>query len=374
MIRVCHKSMSGLALCAGLLGACHATGAGSAPARKAGSADGLRPNSVAALGSRPGPIAGRSSAHARRFPLPLRLVRDVPLPGRPTRFDYESYDPRSGLLFISHLGDSQVLAFNTRTQKLQGIVRGVSQVHGVLAVPSLGRVYASATGVDQIDSIDERTLKVTARVPGGNYPDGMAYDPRLHLLFVSDESGGTDTVIDTRTQRRVATIPLGGHAGNTQYDPATGRMFVDVQTEDRLKAIDPRTDRIIASYPLPGCQHDHGLNIDAPRRLAFVACDGNARLLTFSLAQHRVLAIHKLGRYPDVLSFDAKLRRLYVASESGVVTVFALRQKALHLLGRAYLAYEAHSVAVDSWHRVYFPLQDVGGRPLLRVMRPVIAP
>lgn len=370
-----HKEILALALCAGLLGACHATGAASASAHKAGSADGLRPHSVAALGSGPSAAtAGRPSAHAGRHPLPLRLVRDIPLPGRTTRFDYESYDPRSGLLFISHLGDSQVLAFNTRTQKLRGIVRGVPQVHGVLAVPSLGRVYASATGVNQIDSIDERTLKVTARIPGGTYPDGMAYDPRLHLLFVSDESGGTDTVINTRTQRRVATIPLGGHAGNTQYDAVTRRMFVDVQTENRLKAIDPRTDRIIASYPLPGCQHDHGLNIDAPARLAFVACDGNARLLTFSLAQHRVLAIHKLGRYPDVLSFDAKLQRLYVASESGVVTVFALRQQALRLLGRAYLAYEAHSVAVDSQHRVYFPLQKVNGRPVLRVMRPVAGP
>ncbi|HMG27461.1 MAG TPA: YncE family protein, partial [Acidimicrobiia bacterium] len=30
----------------------------------------------------------------------------------------------------------------------------------------------------------------------------------------------------------------------------------------------------------------------------------------------------------------------------------------------------AHSVAVDpATHRVYFPLQDVGGHPMLRVMR-----
>ncbi len=314
--------------------------------------------------------ASRASRPFRR-PLPLRLIHDVVLPGRPTRFDYESYDPGSGLLFISHLGDSQVLAFSTRTQKLQGIVDGISQVHGVLAIPSLGRVYASATGRNQIDSIDERTLKITARMPGGDYPDGMAFDPERHLLFVSDESGGTDTVINTTTQRRVATIPLGGHAGNTQYDAASGLIYVDVQTQNLLKAINPKTLRVVASYSLPGCQHDHGLNIDSPARLAFVACDGNARLLTFDLRQDRVLSVHRLGKYPDVLSFDARLQRLYVASESGVVTAFALRHRALRLLGRAYLAYEAHSVAVDSRDRVYFPLQDLNGRPELRVMRPV---
>lgn len=302
--------------------------------------------------------------------LPLRLIRDIPLPGRTTRFDYESYDPRTGLLFISHLGDSQVLAFNTRTQKLQGVIRGVAHVHGVLAVPQLRRVYASATGQNEVDAIDERTLKITARIPGGNYPDGMAYDPKLRLLFVSDEAGGADTVIDTRTERRIATIPLGGQAGNTQFDSGTGRMLVDVQTRNRLMALDPNSLRIVARYSLPGCRHDHGLYIDSNARLAFVACDGNARLLTFDLDQHRVLAIHRLGKYPDVLSFDASRRRLYVASESGVVAVFALRHRALRLLGRAYLAYEAHSVAVDGQGRVYFPLQNWQGKPVLRVMRP----
>lgn len=310
--------------------------------------------------------AARPNSHS----LPLRQIRDIVLPGRTTRFDYESYDPRSGLLFISHLGDSQVLAFNTRTQKLKGIVRGVSQVHGVLAIPSLGRVYASATGVNQIVSIDEHTLKITARIPGGVYPDGMAFDPRQHLLFVSDEAGGTDTVINTETQRRVGTIPLGGQAGNTQYDPASGLIYVDVQTQTRLKAINPKTLRIIASYRLPGCRHDHGLNIDSAARLAFIACDGNARLLTFDLRQHRVLSVHRLGQYPDVLAFDAALQRLYIASESGVVAVFGLHDHTLKLLGRAHLAYEAHAVAVDSRQRVYFPLQKLGGHPVLRIMRP----
>ncbi len=308
---------------------------------------------------------------ARPRPIPLRLIRDVPLPGHPTRFDYESYDPRTGLLFIAHLGDSQVLVYNTRIQKLTGIIPHISDVHGVLAVPALGRVYASATGRNQVAVISEKTLRVIARVPAGVYPDGLAYDPRTHEVYVSDEAGGTDTVIDTRSNRRVATIRLGGHAGNTQYDPVTGWMFVDVQTQDRLKAINPATRSIVASYPLPGCRHDHGLNVDAPKRLAFIACDGNARLLTFDLDTHRITAVHALGRDPDVLSFDPGWQRLYVASESGVVAVFALQGRKLVKLGQAYLAYEAHSVAEDLQHRVYFPLQNLGGRPVLRIMRPM---
>jgi len=42
-------------------------------------------------------------------------------------------------------------------------------------------------------------------------------------------------------------------------------------------------------------------------------------------------------------------------------------------IGESRLAPGAHSVAVNlQTHDVYFPLQNVGGRPVLRVMRPVM--
>jgi DNA-binding beta-propeller fold protein YncE len=199
--------------------------------------------------------------------------------------------------------------------------------------------------------------------------------PDTRELFISDESGRTETVVDTRTNRRIATIPLGGEVGNSQYDPISHKVFVDVQTLDEIVAIDPRTNKLVARYPLPRtCRDDHSLLIDAPARLAFVACDDNAKLLLVDLTDMHVLSVHDVGRAPDVLAFDSGLRRLYVASERGVVAVFELNGKDLRLLGQKLLAHEAHSVAVDpATHLVYFPLQDVRGRGVLRVMSPTNA-
>lgn len=310
---------------------------------------------------------------ARGAGLPLRQVRpDIVLPGGANRFDYASIDPRRRLLFISHLGSNLVVAFDLKTGRVLTAIRNIPAVHGVLAVPQIGKVFASATGVNQVDVISEKALRVIAHAPAGVYPDGMAYAPRARKLFISDEHGGTETVINTRTDRRVATIAMGGHVGNTQYDRLTRLIYADVQTRDQIVAIDPRTDRIVHRYSLPdSCHHDHGLLIDASARLAFVACDGNARLLVVDMKNMRTLSVHEVGRYPDVLAFDPGLHRLYVASESGVVTVFELHGRRLRLLGRKFLAYEAHSVAVDpTTHRVYFPLQNVDGRGVLRVMAP----
>src|SRR4051812_48561114 len=50
----------------------------------------------------------------------------------------------------------------------------------------------------------------------------------------------------------------------------------------------PTTNRVERRVALAGCDHPHGLLVDASRRVAFVACDGNARLLTLDLTRMKV--------------------------------------------------------------------------------------
>lgn len=313
---------------------------------------------------------GGSAAATRTTGLPLVPVARVPLSGPPVRFDYESFDPGSGRLWIAHMDADQLLAFDVRRRRIVLTIPAPG-VHGVLAVPALRRVYASATNVGEVLTIDARTGAILARAPAGRYPDGIAYDPAQRHVFVSDESGGVETVIDA-AGRRIATIPLGGQAGNVQYDPGSGHVLADVQTLDQIAVIDPSRNRVLRRVRVPACSNDHSLLIDSPRRIAFVTCDGNAVLLTLDLRTMRFTGTFKVGASPDVLAFDAALRRLYVASESGTVAVFAETAHAARPLGIGFLAVEAHTVAVDpATHLVYFPLQiGSSGRPQLLIMRP----
>lgn len=303
--------------------------------------------------------------------LPLAKVTDVPLGGGTTRLDYESYDPGRRLLFIAHLGDSAVIVFNTHTQRVVARIPDISKVHGVLAIPELGRVYASATGTNEVVAIDEDSLKVVARAPAGVYPDGMAYVPDLHKIYVSDEHGATDTAIDVRTNQRVATIPLGGEVGNTQYDPVSKHIFANVQTRQQLVEIDPATDKVVARIDLPGAKGNHGLQIVPQQRLAFIACEDNHKLLVLDLTSRRVTASFEIGDDPDVLAYDAGKGWLYVASESGVVSLFSVTRTAVTKLGEGMLGPDAHVVAVDpATHRAYFPLKNLQGHTALRIMQP----
>jgi DNA-binding beta-propeller fold protein YncE len=263
----------------------------------------------------------------------------------------------------------KLLVFNLKSRRVIDVLDAPG-VHGVIAVPQLGRVFASATDDHEVLTIDARTDKVLARAPAGSYPDGLAYDPVERRVFVSDESGGVETVINTRG-KRVATIQLGGEAGNVQYDAGSGHILVAVQTRDEIAVINPTTNAILRRVPV-ACSHPHGLLIDSSHRLAFIACDGNAKLLTLDLRQLKVTGTADVGPSPDVLAFDTTLRRLYVAAESGQVAVFAEGNHTLRKLGQTELAPEAHTVAADPrTHLVYFPLESgSNGHPQLLIMKP----
>jgi DNA-binding beta-propeller fold protein YncE len=311
------------------------------------------------------------SGYAAQSGLPLEHVTDIALPAPAARFDYLSFDVARRRLFVANMGADRVLAIDVETGKTH-IISDMPDVHGVLAVPSLGRVYATVTARNQIVAIDIDTFKTIASAPTGRYPDGIAFVPHPQTLYVSDKLGHSDTVIAGPTHRRIDTIELGGEVGNTQYDLVSKHVFVNVASTRELVEIDPETHKVIARDRLEGARGNHGLYIEPDQHLAFIACEDNNRLIVFDLDTRKQTGAYPVGADPDVLAFDQKLRTLYVASESGVVSMFREQGKQLVKIGEDRLAPAAHSVAVNPLtHEVYFPLPDIGGRPVLRVMRPL---
>lgn len=312
---------------------------------------------------------------ASTAPPPLRSVADLPLSGGASRFDYQSLEPGTGRLFLSHMGAGQLVIVDVRSAKILATIGGFARVTGVLAVPAEHRTYASAAGGHQVVVLNDSTFAIVARIGGPDFPDGIAYAPAERRVFVSDEAGGRDFVLDARTNTVVERIELGGEAGNTQYDSVSHCIIVAVQTANQLAVIDPASARIVRRIDLdPAVRYPHGVYIDAPHRLAFIAGQESATLGVLDLRTLQLRQVLPIGSDPDVLAFDPSLGRLYVAAESGIVAVFDERDGALTQLGW-YRAPKAHTVAVDPvTHRVYLPLASVEGRPVLRVLVPTDVP
>jgi DNA-binding beta-propeller fold protein YncE len=138
-----------------------------------------------------------------------------------------------------------------------------------------------------------------------------------------------------------------------------------------LAVIDPATNQIVSRIPLPGIKNPHGIALDTGDRIAFIAGEENHSLAMVDLQTMKILSTYEVGEDPDVLAYDPSLKRLYVSAGSGTVTIFQNHGKSLTLLGSLEMPH-AHTVSVDpKTHLVYFPLENIDGHPVLRIMQPV---
>ena len=319
------------------------------------------------------------------------LVGDFALGPASSRIDYQSIDPDAKRLYVSMMGAGKLLVFDVAANKPLRQLDGYPKITGVLVVPELHRVYASVPGAGlgpsvmvglgmlglssghgAVAIVDTDSLKEIARLPGGVFPDGIAFDPKEKRVFVSDELGSAVSVIDVDANRVVARIPARGEVGNVRYEPRTSRVYAPIQTNNELAVFDPRKNTHIASYPLPGCEHPHGLAIAPDAAIGYVACDANDDLLTVDLTTGKILSHLPVGHDPDVLAIDVSSRRLYVAGESGNLSTFSIAVASSPVaLGDTFVGADAHSVAVDPVsHRLYFPIADLNGHSVMRVLAP----
>jgi DNA-binding beta-propeller fold protein YncE len=304
--------------------------------------------------------------------LPLRQVSETALSGGPVRFDYTALDDQRGRLFIAHMGASELIDVDVRAHAVVRTVPNLPDVHGVIVVPDKHRVYATATGNNEMVAIDEDSGQVVFRAPTDTYPDGLAYDPVRRTVWTTNESAGTETVIDADTGAVRATVPLGSEVGNVVYDPPTDRMVVAVQGRNDLAVIDPVSFTVTQRIPTPGCDHPHGQALDITDQIMFVGCEANATMVTVDLANRNVIDHHGVGETPDVLAYDPGANRVYVAAESGWVSIFDQDHGHLTARGSAFLADGAHSLALDpTTHHSYIPIpKDHNGSPVLREYEP----
>ena len=122
------------------------------------------------------------------------------------------------------------------------------------------------------------------------------------------------------------------------------------------------TDGVVERIDLPGADENHGLLIEPQGRRAFIACEGNDRLLVLDLQTKKITASFEVGKDPDVLAFDPGLHYVYVAGEAGVVSIFNAAVGPVSKIAEGFLGPNAHVVAVDpTTHQALFPADESFG-------------
>lgn len=303
--------------------------------------------------------------------LELEHLVDIPMNGGTNRWDYQSINYENNRLYISHLGSNLVTVFDLKSQKIIKDIPVAAALYGILVVPQLKTVYVGIGGNNQVAVIDEKSLQVTKYIRAGETPDGLAYDPNTNKVFVTNENGGTVTVINAITNGYVQDISVGGSVGNTHLDPVSKTIYTVSGDDNTLININPVTNKITKKYNIDGCTHPHGFYIEEQTHYAFITCAENNKMVVFDLNTKKNITTETVGSSPDVLAYDPGLHRLYVAAESGYLSVFNVQKDKITKLSQEFIADSAHTVSVDkNTHYIYLPLENVNGKPVLRVYKP----
>lgn len=299
--------------------------------------------------------------------LPLVRVADAKLPGGETRLDYQELDAPRGHLVVTHMNDNSVLVLSLSDAAVVKELPGIPRPRGVAIGDD--RIFVTSTG--SVVIIDAITLTEIARVKAGSTPDGIAIDAVDHIVGVSEQHDGAVAFLEKSGSGARTLLPLGKEVGNVVFDPTRKSFFAAVVNEappNQLVQLDPAAHRVTARIDLPGCERAHGVRIHPDGQSAFVACEDNDTIVRVTLDATHALTAAKTGKKPDVMSIDPGLGWIYVAAESGDLTVFDIHAPGLREVDREHPGDDSHSVVVDpATHRVFFPLLR---GPVMRIMRP----
>ena len=307
----------------------------------------------------------------------LKKVAEFDLPGPPgKRFDYLTITPDDHYLLSAHLAAGQMYVIDVRTNKVVATVADTPGAEGVEYVPELKKAYTSNAGDNTIGVVDMRQMKVIKKIPTAAKPDGSAYAAPFHKLYVSDERGKAEAIVDVRTDTIVKTLRFDSETGMPQYDSVAKRIYVNLQDQNIFAVIDPSTDEVVGRYPVGQCRGNHGMTLDADHRRAFLSCEENDLMTVFNLETNQPIAFLPMASGPDVIKFDAGMKRIYAACYSGAISVFKMDDPDHYRRLEDFpVQKKVHSLAVDQeTHRVYAPEQEADGKAVARmiVYEPVV--
>ena len=253
---------------------------------------------------------------------------DLPAHAKAGGFDHAAVHEPTGRVYVAHTANDAVDIIDIEAGKYIGSVSGLPAVAGALVATGPDLVFTSNRGENTVGIFPPVDAPRVEKVAVGVRPNGLAYAPphaRLLAAHVGDPAIADScsvAVIDVRSRKRLVDVIVAGRTRWTVYDPVADAFHVNIADPPQIvvmSAADPVGSRRVVTMPHAG---PHGLDIDVDRRRLFCACDAGV-LVEVDADSGEIVATERIAGVPDVVFFNAALRRLYVAiGEPGVIEVF----------------------------------------------------
>jgi len=283
----------------------------------------------------------------------LRLLGHIELPAhvREGGFDHAAVHHELSRLYVAHTSNDDVDVVDCASNRFLRSLHGLKGVAGVLASDERGLLFTANRGENTVSIFTAGEEKEVVRLFSGIRPNGLAFDPSSGLLLAANvgdpevSNSSTVSMIDVSQKAVIGTIVLPGRPRWAVYDEETAAFYLNIADPPVIVEIDAKTpSKMRERYTMPA-KGPHGLDLDPEGRQLFCACDG-AKLVAVHLDSGEIRWVGELSGPPDVVFFNSRLSRVYVAvGTPGVIDVFdGSRGKHLETVPTEK---GAHTLAVD---------------------------
>lgn len=265
--------------------------------------------------------SGLALAPAAAAPV-FRLTSQLNLPAKSPSWDYLSFEPKSGLLFLGRR-KAGVTVVDTHSNRVVKTIDNSEGANMALVVPDIDRGY-TANGDGSTTVFRLSTLETLERVHLGEAADAAFYDQATRQVVFTFGDSKELIYLDPQTNRAVARVPMPGEELEGVAIAGDGTLWVNERDVGRLAHVDNRTHKLIAEYPLPGCTMPTGLAADSANKRLFVGCKGDKPVLAVvDAVSGRIIASVEIGRGNDGVVYDPARHRIFTSNglDANVVVI-----------------------------------------------------
>jgi len=266
------------------------------------------------------PTAVSASAEA---PGPLRLEKEIPLPGVEGRIDHCSADETGQRLFVAALGNGSVEIVDLRKAERTAEIKGLEEPQGLCYDSKSDRLYVATGGDGRLRGYDGKSLALQETLEFGDDADNVRYDGRTGEIWVGYGSGGIGIV--NSAGQKVGSITLGSHPESFQFEEKGDQVFVNVPKQLGVALVDRKKRLVLAKWGLGVSFANYPMALDSANQRLFVGCRLPAQLVVLDTASGRTVnTLPTVGDTDDIF-YDATRRLLFVIGGEGAVEI--LRQR-----------------------------------------------
>jgi DNA-binding beta-propeller fold protein YncE len=252
---------------------------------------------------------------------PLRLEREIPMPGVEGRIDHLAADVKGDRLFVAALGNNTVEVLDLAAGKRARSITGLHEPQGIAYLPEQNRIFVANGEGGKLKIFDGVSLAPVGEVDFSGDADNVRYDARAKHVYVGYASGALG-VVDVKSGKKIGNVELAGHPESFQLEKSGSRIFVNVPTAQQIAVVDRGSLSVKDKWATGGDRANFPMALDESDGRLFVGCRKPAEVRVFDTASGKIAAAFSCVGDTDDLFWDAAVKRLYVTGGEGFVDAY----------------------------------------------------